>query len=463
MFTAEAFGARGTSRRGRLAAMGAVLVAGGLLAGGPATANDARTPPEIGQRLPTLEALVARCGSGSLAEREMAFLQLLDRSTPRDVPALVDALYEAPRTRSRTRVARVLGSLGVKAAEGPLMEIMLHDGSRHARGASTYALGELGSKRAIEPLITTLNSDPHHDIRKRAAVSLHAVGGADAREAIERAAGDSRQRWDVRRAAQWLVDHPHRRRSKIARAMPGQVTSGTYKSTDYLLYVPKSFQRKNVYDLLVVIHGTGGLPEGYMQMCIEDAERHDLVVLAPHFDWPTFPDFGRLNAFWGEVRADRRLLDMIDDDVGVRINLYDGLFLFGHSQGGAFVHRFAAVHPDRVERAAVSSANTFLVVDDDRAFPEGFSSNPMLPDLGDLSFAHYVTLPIMHVVGEREETRFIEPARRFVSLAREFAADGDLACRSAFQIVPGSEHSARNSYEVARDYLFVGLDSYDGP
>lgn len=440
-----------------------VFMAAMVLLAGPVAA----TPPDdddddIGASLetpvaPTLEELIARCGSRRLGEREASFLELLYRVTEDDVPLLVRALREEPRTRARTRVARLLGHLGAEAAEAPLLEILQNDRSPHARGAAAYALADLRCREAVDVLIKTLNEDPDDGVRKRAATALGDIGGAAARMGIESAALNPRQRWDVRRAAQWLVDHPHRGGVTIARTMPGQVTKGTHHGTDYQLYVPRSFNRAKAYDLLVVVHGTGGLPDASMQMCIADAERYGVIVLAPHFDWPTFPDFGRLNAFWGEVRADLRLLEIIDEDVGARINLYDGLLLYGHSQGGSFVHRFAIVHPERVERAAISSANTFVQIDDTEVFPEGLGANPMTPDIGELSLDACLDRPMSFVVGQDEETRFIDPARMFVERACQLAVDQDMGCRIDFRIVPGSGHSGREHYQVARGFLFVGL------
>ncbi|MHC4141054.1 MAG: HEAT repeat domain-containing protein [Planctomycetota bacterium] len=422
-----------------------VVCAALAAAAGPAAAPDDDA---------AIAALIRRCGDASLADREQAFLELLERATVDDLPQLSRALQEAPRTRSRTRVARVIGRLDAEACVEPLLHALRNDKSEHARAAAAHALGDLRNRRAAGALIQALTADETTRVRKRAAASLRRIGGMEAARALRAAAKDD-PNWDVRRAIKWVLEDKGPEATRPARVRPGKVTAGAFRGTRYQIYVPKGYRSSGTNGLLVLIHGTDGYPQGYLEMCRADAEARGLVVVAPWFDWPTFPNFGMLNPGWGNVRADLRLLEIVDH-LAQRVSIRSDRFaLFGHSQGGAFVQRFALVHPGRVRHAAASAANSFASADPGSTFPYGTGPNPMLPDLDGLNYAPYVQTPLLVVVGEKDEPRFLERAHGIADAARGYAEQHGLTCAIELLVLPDTGHDGKAGYLAAREFLLA--------
>lgn len=140
----------------------------------------------------------------------------------------------------------------------------------------------------------------------------------------------------------------------------GQILEGCLEGTSYRIYFPSTHKKQNL-KLLVVIHGTDGNPDDYIRLPLEnrDPEKYGLVVLAPHF--VPGNDFQKFNT----TKKDKALNNIIEKIKAsysreLPENFAKKMFLFGHSRGGHFVHRYAARYPQRVYRAAPSSVNSYL-------------------------------------------------------------------------------------------------------
>jgi len=72
------------------------------------------------------------------------------------------------------------------------------------------------------------------------------------------------------------------------------------------------------------------------------------------------------------------LYDAVAADVGSSSKSY---FLYGHSAGAQFVHRFVIFQqPNRVARAVVANAGWYTVLDEETTFPYGTGDSPATPD-----------------------------------------------------------------------------------
>lgn len=107
------------------------------------------------------------------------------------------------------------------------------------------------------------------------------------------------------------------------------------------------------------------------------SKRTGWVVLAPQFDEKRFSgNYQRLNLA-GKTPADARL-DALLEKLAARLPglRTDKLYLFGFSGGGQFVHRYAAFHPRRVERAVAGGAGWYMFPDPKLPYPIGTGSVP---------------------------------------------------------------------------------------
>ncbi len=164
----------------------------------------ARAMGRIGAEAAAPALLAAASGSKSLPARDVASaLVLLEPSaTPRIVG--VAAAARDPQLRSvaaevlglrgavegtgllmalldqdehlevRTRSARALGRLGVRASVGPLTAALTAD-SAELRAVAAKALGQIGSAEGVVPLVACLE-DPSHRVAVNAAEALAATG-----------------------------------------------------------------------------------------------------------------------------------------------------------------------------------------------------------------------------------------------------------------------------------------------
>ncbi len=106
-------------------------------------------------------------------EREEAVvesLKYLDRESAR----ILIGYLSSDNALVRRSAARVLGNMGMTAAEDPLIAL-LSDENGHVRSTAAEALGRLQSRKAITPLFTLL-TDEYESVQESAIRALAAVG-----------------------------------------------------------------------------------------------------------------------------------------------------------------------------------------------------------------------------------------------------------------------------------------------
>ena len=150
-------------------------------------------------------------------------------------------------------------------------------------------------------------------------------------------------------------------------------------SEAYYLCLP--LVRDALAPLLVCVHGISRNAEEHIRHFAPLAQRCGIAVAAPLFQECEFPDYQRLGRSGRGRRADRALNEMLAElraNAGVDA---ERIYLFGHSGGGQFVHRYMMANPERVARFVVSAAGWYTYPDSGRAFPLGIAPDPLLPDV----------------------------------------------------------------------------------
>ena len=192
----------------------------------------------------------------------------------------------------------------------------------------------------------------------------------------------------------------------VSRVHPGQ---------RFFLYVPKGYDGQARLRLLVVMHGAGRRAEEYAGEFTDFADRHRYMILAPLF--PRGERYQHLGIGEDDViRADLRLLDLVDE-IGGRYNVETATFdLFGFSAGGQFAHRFMYVHPGRLRAVVIAAPGTVTLPSIRDRWPGGVA------DLGTLTNVRFDLAQVwrvrpMLIVGEDdvddENLNESEEANRF--------------------------------------------------
>jgi hypothetical protein len=318
-----------------------------------------------------------------------------------------------------------------------------------------YALGEIGSDEAAPALIAALMSDRDPVVRRRAGEGLNKLMPT-LTEVLRKAARTDKD-GGVREELTYLLENPGYKRTSTPLLRPGQVSTGHLDGTGYTVYVPAGYNPRVPTYLLIFIHGTEGSGAGAEALCHADAERYGLIVLAPYFDGGQYPDYGQLNIGIRNLRPDLKLLSIVDHLAKYLNFARDKLLIAGHSQGGHFVHRFVAIHPERVWRAAPWGANGYVMPDLAQAFPVGMRCTDWTPDLVNLSIDRYLQVPVGLVCGAKDELFRQNNAKAFMDAATAYADKHKFRLRAEYIPVLNAGHGAPACWAAARDFLFAEL------
>ncbi|MCP4708000.1 MAG: hypothetical protein GY869_05200, partial [Planctomycetes bacterium] len=166
-------------------------------------------------------------------------------------------------------------------------------------------------------------------------------------------------------------------------------------------------------------------------------------------------NFGYFNIWWGDIRADIRLLDIVNH-VGSVININKRKFtLFGHSEGGQFVNRFVLAYPDRVLRAASGGTGSFIN-NNNVFFPLGLNTSMYALDLSNLKLDSFLGTPYAVILGTKDSKQHHKEASRFVRQVSHYAQSQNNTRRSKVKYYSLSEgdHSGKSNYKAATHFLF---------
>lgn len=239
-----------------------------------------------------------------------------------------------------------------------------------------------------------------------------------------------------------LVGEPHWRR---LRKRPGQ---------RYLLYVPRHAGPET--QVLVAVHGISRNAAQMIRAFQSEAERRRVVMVAPYFGRRRFPDYQRLNRQGRGRRADRVLIEMLEEVQALTGCSTQRVGLFGYSGGGQFAHRFAFLHPARVGAMVIGAAGWYTLPNPAFPYPLGLGACPSLKR-GSFCLPDLVTVPALVMVGEqdvdlgdelrqRPDLNFhqgldrVERARTWVAEMRHAAQVQGVSPRHDLMLLPGAGH-----------------------
>lgn len=188
------------------------------------------------------------------------------------------------------------------------------------------------------------------------------------------------------------------------------------------------------------------------------------VVIAPRFSERQWQGYQQV---YGKRRADRALLELLDElsaSLPIDTSRFD---LFGYSGGAQFAHRFALAYPQRVACLHTLSAGWYSFPDGE-PFPYGLGQPvariPGFSPLLKASLAHFLSLPIRVYVGEHDNVvdehvrsgaaidhqqglHRLERGQRWVGALCEAARVRGVDADIRFHALPGSGHDFKTCVE----------------
>lgn len=158
------------------------------------------------------------------------------------------------------------------------------------------------------------------------------------------------------------------------------------KTMTIYTYLPKQLPARSAR-IVFVLHGFSKDAAGARDIWIEHADRYGLLVIAPLFDRDHWgrgaysyasilaPDGKPQDPALWSFSVIEHLFDAIKAAVG---NASERYLLYGHSEGGQFVHRLALLLPDaRYSRAVAANAGWYMMPAFGKKYPYGLAGSPV--------------------------------------------------------------------------------------
>jgi len=178
--------------------------------------------------------------------------------------------------------------------------------------------------------------------------------------------------------------------------------------------MPSGFlENPKEYKLLVAVHGSGRTAAKYRDAFADFADEHKFVVIAPLFPIGIYGN-GYADGYKflkeRDTRYDQLLLDMVADlNEACRCDL-GKFYLFGFSGGGQFAHRFAYLHPDKLQAVSIGAPGLATKLDDTKPWPFGTAdTDKRLGSAIDIDALR--KLPIQIIVGDQDNKDFQMPEK----------------------------------------------------
>lgn len=167
---------------------------------------------------------------------------------------------------------------------------------------------------------------------------------------------------------------------------------------------------------LVVLHGIARNAGTLARLFAPEAERTGRILIVPHFDQRSWPNFQRPCKV---ARPDQALLALLDKVAQQVPGCADPVEIFGHSGGAQLAHRFAMLYPHRMAGLHLAAAGWYCFPNDTMPYPYGLA--PGADAFGAkwarrkaAGLASFLKLPTTVYVGTDDTTR--DPALRTTAM-----------------------------------------------
>ncbi|MCC6682814.1 MAG: hypothetical protein IT445_18090 [Phycisphaeraceae bacterium] len=240
-------------------------------------------------------------------------------------------------------------------------------------------------------------------------------------------------------------------------------------------YVPADAKRDS--PIVFVMHGVRRNGRDYRDNWIEHARKHNFLLLVPEFSEDDYPSEayqqGNILSEQGSPNPPAQwtftaIEHLFDYFIQISSSTSEGYYLYGHSAGGQFVHRFALFMPQsRCLKAVTANSGWYTLPTDAEEYPYGLGKTPATSD----SLKQALKRNVVVMLGEKD-TNAKDPNLRHTPQADAQGATRLERGRYFFQqvrnaaerlhadfgwklvIVPDAAHSDKQMSQAAVDELF---------
>jgi len=226
--------------------------------------------------------------------------------------------------------------------------------------------------------------------------------------------------------------------------------------------------------IMIVMHGVERDADRYRDEWIAVAKKTGLIIAAPEFSDKKFPKSTNYNlGGLGKRQRENGIASAFDaieplfDDLRQRTGSpRQKYYLYGHSAGAQFVHRFVFAKPDaRIETAFAANAGWYTMLQADASFPYGLKGS----GLPDSTISNALSAPLVVLLGDADtdtggnlrstpeadaqgKTR-LERGLNFFRASASLADQQQLPFAWQLAIVPGAGHQNHKMAWGVRDFF----------
>lgn len=244
-------------------------------------------------------------------------------------------------------------------------------------------------------------------------------------------------------------------------------------------FIPENYNSDT--PILFVMHGVKRNADEYRDAWVEHAQAHNLILLVPEFDKQRFPgsrayNLGNMFDEAGNVRNEsdwsfsviERVFNQFKQATG---NKQDQYFIYGHSAGAQFVHRFLYFKPEAaVQLAIAANAGWYTLPSDDHTFPYGLKGSgkraseiksalarPLVLLLGDQDIDVNNQYLRKTIEANAQGPHRFARGNNYFQFARRWAAELKHPFNWSLKIAPGIDHNnqlmAPFAIQIIKDHL----------
>ena len=227
--------------------------------------------------------------------------------------------------------------------------------------------------------------------------------------------------------------------------------------------------------VIFVIHGNSRNADGYLNVWMKLARKHDVFLVAPEFNRSDFPSYNTLmmSTSNGRIRENKDLYlhNSIDLFFDYFINKFDlkadKYIIYGHSGGSQFVHRYLLMSDNpKVDKAVAANAGWYTFLRG-APFPYGIKNPPI--ELSSNHIRRFLNTEIHILIGSRDvdidssvnqsdganaqgRNRF-QRATNFFQHTESVVRENDLKFNWKLKIINGAAHSNSKMSRAAAEIL----------
>lgn len=171
----------------------------------------------------------------------------------------------------------------------------------------------------------------------------------------------------------------------------------------YTVYIPE--KNINSSKVLVSIHGLSRNYDSHFNMNLDYAMEKEYILIVPEFGNENFNTYSTLGVIDNNNRADLALNEILQD-VSRRINQnIEKINLVGYSAGAQFAHRYAMVHPEKINKLFICAPGFYTFLDENIYYPLGLKSKKYQNIDFRNKIKEFLNLEIFLYVGEKDLSR----------------------------------------------------------